>query len=163
MKDDDIIPLILKGRDVPCPRCSYNLRGAANAVCPECGERLYLHNQSVCVQDRLPDAATPTRVVNFRFGMTGLVLGEILLFFVGFSSMNGIPNGSEWQALVFLTLLFLHPALVVLGLKYREDVLRWSSGRQYWALLLCWWWLLLPLLFVLAMALVGLGVLIRGL
>jgi hypothetical protein len=27
------------GMDVPCPQCSYNLRGLVEPICPECGER----------------------------------------------------------------------------------------------------------------------------
>jgi hypothetical protein len=28
----------LRGRDVPCPKCGYNLRGSAAEQCPECGQ-----------------------------------------------------------------------------------------------------------------------------
>lgn len=30
------------GRDVPCPRCGYNLRDMEHSVCPECGDALEL-------------------------------------------------------------------------------------------------------------------------
>ncbi|MEM6332905.1 MAG: hypothetical protein AAF823_06155 [Planctomycetota bacterium] len=32
----------LAERDVPCPSCGYNLRGATSTTCPECGEVLAL-------------------------------------------------------------------------------------------------------------------------
>ena len=30
----------LADRDLPCPKCKYNLKGIASARCPECGEQL---------------------------------------------------------------------------------------------------------------------------
>ncbi len=34
----------LADRDVPCPACSYNLRDAASATCPECGFELRIRS-----------------------------------------------------------------------------------------------------------------------
>ncbi len=34
------IRAFLAERDVPCPACGYNLRGASNRTCPECGREL---------------------------------------------------------------------------------------------------------------------------
>jgi len=33
----DQLATYLAQHDVPCPKCRYNLRGVANALCPECG------------------------------------------------------------------------------------------------------------------------------
>lgn len=33
---------LLADHDVPCPRCGYNLRGASEPKCPECGEAFTL-------------------------------------------------------------------------------------------------------------------------
>jgi hypothetical protein len=33
---------VMAGRDMPCPVCDYNLRGIAQARCPECGAALRL-------------------------------------------------------------------------------------------------------------------------
>ncbi len=38
--DDDWLRDYLAERDVPCPVCSYNLRGISQPRCPECGHRL---------------------------------------------------------------------------------------------------------------------------
>lgn len=49
MPDDGVISSdaeALRGylatRDVPCPRCTFNLRGCTKPVCPECGEPIRL-------------------------------------------------------------------------------------------------------------------------
>ena len=41
---DDVARLLefLRGRDVPCPLCRYNLRDLARAQCPECRHELLL-------------------------------------------------------------------------------------------------------------------------
>lgn len=35
--DADVLVEYLRDRDIPCPACSYNLRGVSGGVCPECG------------------------------------------------------------------------------------------------------------------------------
>ncbi len=40
--DDQRLLEFVQARDVPCPRCGYNLRDLAEAKCPECAERLEL-------------------------------------------------------------------------------------------------------------------------
>src|SRR5688572_15571368 len=37
---DDPVRVFVAERDVPCPHCSYNLRGLTAGVCPECGGAL---------------------------------------------------------------------------------------------------------------------------
>src|SRR5687767_11336956 len=41
--DDAILITFLRSRDIPCPSCSYNLRGLRSSACPECGAPLSLH------------------------------------------------------------------------------------------------------------------------
>ena len=40
--NDDSLRSYLASRDVPCPRCGYNLRGSQDSVCSECGETIEL-------------------------------------------------------------------------------------------------------------------------
>ena len=51
--EDDALRLFLRGRDVRCPHCGYNLRGVATERCPECGAPLVLGLRSG-EDDRLP-------------------------------------------------------------------------------------------------------------
>jgi hypothetical protein len=39
----DLLRELLASRDIPCPVCSYNLRGLDRPVCPECAAPLRLH------------------------------------------------------------------------------------------------------------------------
>lgn len=41
-EQSDPLRSFLAGRDLPCPRCGYNLRGCASPTCPECNQRLTL-------------------------------------------------------------------------------------------------------------------------
>ncbi|MEO1716444.1 MAG: hypothetical protein AAFR76_04970 [Planctomycetota bacterium] len=49
MSDADQLRAYLAERDVPCPRCGYNLRGVTEPVCPECefSLTLELHGRNV--------------------------------------------------------------------------------------------------------------------
>ncbi len=42
MTDTELLTAHLASRDVPCPKCQYNLRGVADGRCPECGAVLQL-------------------------------------------------------------------------------------------------------------------------
>lgn len=41
-RDVDMLLAFLRERDVPCPRCGYNLRDLTQPACPECREELTL-------------------------------------------------------------------------------------------------------------------------
>ena len=41
-EDLQLLTEYLADRDVPCPRCGYNLRGLTAGRCPECGDHLQL-------------------------------------------------------------------------------------------------------------------------
>jgi hypothetical protein len=40
--ESELLRRFLAGRDVPCPRCEYNLRDLAGDRCPECGDVLVI-------------------------------------------------------------------------------------------------------------------------
>lgn len=40
---DSLLATYVRGRDVPCPVCRYNLRNTSSQRCPECGTQLELN------------------------------------------------------------------------------------------------------------------------
>lgn len=46
LSEAELVREYLKDRTIGCPRCGYNLRGAAGEHCSECGERLELRLSS---------------------------------------------------------------------------------------------------------------------
>ena len=50
--DAEILRAFVHDRDVPCPRCAYNLRGNASTLCPECGTQLTVAPTILCVRCR---------------------------------------------------------------------------------------------------------------
>lgn len=65
--------LYLASRDVPCPRCGYNLRGSTSSSCPECGKPLVIAVQ----RDR---NAAPVFFARLVF-----------VWLIAMSLLNGIP------------------------------------------------------------------------
>lgn len=69
--DAEILRLYLRGRDVGCPKCRYNMRDSPTGVCPECGTVLRLHVHPTLV--KLP----PSHVLGILGLAAGLVLGAL--------------------------------------------------------------------------------------
>lgn len=63
----EILKLYLAGRDVPCPKCRYNLRDGVTGVCPECGAAIRIHVHPVL---KLP--------VSHSLGVFGLSVGTVI-------------------------------------------------------------------------------------
>ena len=82
----DLLAAFLAGRDVPCPRCGYNLRELSGSRCPECGEQLTL-----CVNLVEPrQAALIAGVIALAagFGLNGL----LLIYWVVMDRMRGLDE-----------------------------------------------------------------------
>jgi hypothetical protein len=62
----------LRGRDVACPSCRYNLRDLAAGRCPECGQRLALHLQ--LAEPRQAALLTGLVGISAGAGLNGLLL-----------------------------------------------------------------------------------------
>lgn len=117
----------LADHDAPCPGCGYNLRGCAEAICPECGQKLVL-------QVGAGEAAH--HLLALRYLFLGLIIwngaGRVPIAVLEMlrdwqSSSNTLPAG-EWHFWYVVAELF-HAVLVlvlaILGLRSS----RIASGR----------------------------------
>jgi hypothetical protein len=126
---DDVALLLeyLRSRDVPCPRCGYDLRDLAQPRCPECREEL-----SLAVGFRKPRFGwfLVTVIPGFFSGMCAGFLVIPIFFFNG-----GGPR--PWQILVADGFGWTS-GLVALGLvRWRHAFLQWPEKRQRgWAIAL---------------------------
>ncbi len=50
--DAQVLTSFVRDRDVPCPKCKYNLRDNASTICPECGTGLTIQPTRRCVRCR---------------------------------------------------------------------------------------------------------------
>ncbi len=115
LADDSFLPAFLAERDVPCPHCHYNLRGAGRGgTCPECGKPVQL-------------GVVGTR----RAGvMLAVVLGLIWVF------LAAGMNGARQARAVYVAaqpVAFAFPGFTVTGSSFtlstggRQRVTTWSS------------------------------------
>src|SRR5688572_5440203 len=70
--EGDLIRAFLSTRDAPCPGCGYNLRGIAQARCPECEREVTL-----CVQGGVAEPRQRTEAVALLCIILIGVLGQI--------------------------------------------------------------------------------------
>jgi len=79
--DAEFLRLYLAERDVPCPKCGYNLRACVSGMCSECGAgiRTYLH----------PVVKMPG---SWTAGIAGLWAGVALSLIVSFIAMSRGPS-----------------------------------------------------------------------
>jgi len=104
----------LRTRDLPCPFCSYNLRGSTTAKCPECG-------RDVDVVGLLSGEETPQR------GMIGKVTGAVGVKYW----LLGV-NVAAWCAVRFLAQQpFQTPGYFLLSVAVIAALLLWS-GVEMW-------------------------------
>lgn len=105
-RDAELVVEFVKGRNVRCPTCSYNLRDAPSARCPECGSSL-----------RLTLYGIERRPWGHSVAMWGLGLGllsSVVLMFVGF-----VDAGA--------------PALLTgLSMSIASSVLLWLVDSRFW-------------------------------
>lgn len=84
----------LRERDVPCPKCGYNLRGSTIEQCPECG----------CAFDRrVLDESTKLKVSPWFW------VGLVADYTVAFAIVSEVMRRPEWWeswGLVLLSTLF---------------------------------------------------------
>jgi hypothetical protein len=112
----------LRGRDVPCPVCGYNLRDLTTARCPECGDELQLQVGAV-------ERAQGWYIVALLAACLGV--GGSLLF----SMLALVHAPSNWWirslgAQLLLVQLGLAGVTTALLLIYRRRIVRSSTQTQ---------------------------------
>ena len=63
--DAEVLTAFVHDRDVPCPKCKYNLRENASTICPECGTEL-------TILEAVQTVAPTRRCVRCRYDLYGL-------------------------------------------------------------------------------------------
>lgn len=124
----DLLLAFVRERDVPCPRCDYNLRNLTTPVCPECREPLTL---KVGVQ-RVP--ILPLLLTEAPGAFCAIAFGLFLTMCV----LHGPPPVSQSE--VWLTATFL--ALSGIGAVALAICHRWflclGIGTQRTTALIVW-------------------------
>ena len=136
-QDRDLLTSYLADRDVPCPRCGYNLRTLQSNQCPECGEELTL--RVGLVYPKL--AALITGLVGLS---AGAGLNGLLLIYLGIQLALGEMGSNDRFVLRFLAhngLGFLVEGGLLLAwlvcwhrLHRQTASLRWLLATGTWVL-----------------------------
>ena len=122
-QQDDLLLAFLRGRNVRCPVCKYNLRDATQSKCPECGKRLSL---SVSVTDLSVQAWALLTFVTCLVAGPGILMIAYLIFF-----MHDIPSDlPAWSYLVMGFFALSVPTAVLL-LVFRNRFLRLPRHTQH--------------------------------
>ncbi len=121
---DALLVAFLRGRDVACPRCAYNLRDLARPVCPECEEPLRLH-----VTAYKPHLAWLLLTL-----APGAFCAIAFVIFVALCIVFGPPRGDIEVAISVCFIFVSGLAAIVLAALSRR-FMRLSAGAQgLWAI-----------------------------
>jgi hypothetical protein len=123
--NDDAPELLafLSARDVPCPRCLYNLRDARSPACPECGARLDLRIGS----DDLRLGPWVTALIGASLSLGFLV---VVSFLAAVTALLGeFEDARDWMAAVVCWIFTAYLAAVVWFLVRRRHAF---LGGRVW-------------------------------
>lgn len=120
----------LAGRDVPCPRCGYNLRNLASVNCPECGEELTLGVG--LVEPKQAAAITGLIGLSAGAGLNGL----LLICWIVISLR--IKQGFTWFVPFNASGFIVTGVLLLFWLRGWKRIRRLPS-RSRWALAIATW------------------------
>jgi hypothetical protein len=142
LTDGDLLNTYLADRDLPCPRCGYNLRLLVGRRCPECGDELTL--QVGLVEPRMAAYLTTLGAACAGVGGSGLFC------LIGLSA----APSNWWRtsgARMLLVLLVVSVAMLTATLLRRRRFRR-AASRTQWRMAIgaC---LLIATMFVLVVAL----------
>lgn len=132
--EKELLIELLADRDVPCPRCEYNLRTLTTPRCPECGDELKL--RLALVEPRI--RAYVVTVAGCCFG-----LGQSLLILLMVAFVEGPQRvvHVDWCRVLFLEAIVMAIALAAVvrsqvWLRQRTGAIQWRIAIAAWALIL---------------------------
>ena len=131
--DPDLLQAFLRGRDVACPACGYNLRDLEGSRCPECGDELHL--QLGLVEPR--QAAAIAGLIGLA---TGAGMSGLLLIYAGIRVLVE-PYARMFFprfALVTTVGLAVEGIAMLVWLRHWRRIRRQSKGRRRWLVVGCW-------------------------
>ena len=124
--------MFLTDRDVPCPGCGYNLRGIAQARCPECERAVAL-----CIDGTISLPRERTEAVVLLWFVLLATLAQIGLWFATGVLFAGLPGWIVAGTLITVAVQLAECAVLVrLILTLRRSSL--STSRRLmirWALI----------------------------
>lgn len=115
----------LRGRSAACPRCSYDLRDAPSARCPECGEALTL--QIGGTRARFGWLVLAMAPGCFSGVAALFVAAPVVLTLIRFFPPG---DGAPWPIIVADAFGFLSAASVVAMYRHRHRFMLWKTHRQ---------------------------------
>lgn len=122
----ELLLTFVRERDVPCPRCGYNIRNLTQPVCPECHEELKL--KVGVAKLKLHWLLLTLAPGTFCAIMMGVFLTMVLVL--------GPPGGMGVEGIMVMSFIGLSGFLTVIGGRYYRRFLRMSDQAQItWALL----------------------------
>ena len=127
--DAALLTAFLSDRDLPCPRCGYNLRSLTGGHCPECGDPLQL--QVSLVEPRM--GAYISLLVACCIGLGGSALFGLL----GLRAAR--PSWwTSWSARLLLIQFAVSSIVLFFTLRRRRRLRRASPTVQFLVSLIAW-------------------------
>lgn len=128
----------LADRDVPCPRCDYNLRGLIGSLCPECSGTVEL-----AINAPNAELARYRRLVTAIFTVAAAcqaisLIVTIIRWIPYLGSRTGMPSGYWWYSLassalstlVQIVVLSILGAAIVRLRRYRATAVGGEAVRR---------------------------------
>ena len=141
---DKHLVLFLRGRDVSCPGCGYNLRDLASDRCPECGQELE-------VGLRLVEPRQGPLIAGLVGLAAGAGLGGLLLIYALIMTfLMGASTSGEGRFFAINSVGFVaHGIVLLLWVRNWGRIRRASPVLRRTMVLVCW---AMPLAFVVVFA-----------
>lgn len=122
--ENQLLATYLAERDVSCPACHYNLRGAPGMNCPECGAGLTMRIGSIGL--RPGPWMLAVLAVSIPMGFTGILAAGLG------AQRSAYGNPLDWGALVVLWFLTALYAAALIAICWRRPKFLRRSPTVQW-------------------------------